>query len=101
MLSSQQNVQQHAKRIHVGRGSDGSASDLFRCGVFRGQCGSSVTSELCDCAFLSLALQEFCDAEIEQIHLAVVADEHVCRLDVAMHDQIGVCMRNRIKHIEK
>ncbi len=48
-----------------------------------------------------LALQQLGDAEIEQLYVAIDADEHVARLDVAVHDEIGMSMGDGCQHVEK
>src|SRR5262249_4308596 len=37
--------------------------------------------------------------EIQQLHLAVVADEYIGGLNIPMHDQVGVRVRHCIEHI--
>jgi hypothetical protein len=54
-----------------------------------------------DRAPLVLRLHQLGDAEVEQLDLAVDADQHVHRLDVAVDDQVGVRVRDRREHVEK
>ncbi len=39
------------------------------------------------------------DAEVEQLHDAVVADENVRRLEVAVNDQVPVRVLHRLAHV--
>src|SRR5206468_5093357 len=41
------------------------------------------------------------DAEVEELHRTIVRDQHIRRLDIAMHDQVGVRVRDRGENIEK
>ena len=33
--------------------------------------------------------------------MAIFVDQHIRRLDIAVHDQVGVCVRHRAEHIKK
>ena len=48
-----------------------------------------------------LALHEAGDAEVEQGHLAGRRHEHIRGLEVAVHDEVGVCVRHRREHVEE
>ena len=41
-------------------------------------------------------LEQLGDAEVQQPHLAVGADEDVCRLEVAVHDELAMCVRHGV-----
>jgi hypothetical protein len=49
----------------------------------------------------AIALEQLGNPEVEQLDLAADADEHVGRLDVAVHDQVGVCVGDGLEHVEK
>ena len=44
-------------------------------------------------------MQQFSDAEVQQVCLAVFGDEHVGRLEVAVHDQSSVRVGHRASHL--
>ena len=48
-----------------------------------------------------VGVNELGDAEIEQLDLTVGSHEHIGRLDVAMHDQVGVRVGDGLEHIEE
>ena len=52
-------------------------------------------------AGLSFAFQQLGNAEVQQLHLAVFSDQHVRRLEVAVHDQVGMRMGNRVQHVKE
>ena len=35
-------------------------------------------------------MTQFCQTEVEDFHLSALGDKNICRLDVAMHDALGV-----------
>jgi hypothetical protein len=48
-----------------------------------------------------VVLEQLGNAEVEQLDMTVDADEHVRRLDVAVHDQVGVRVGDCLQDIEK
>src|SRR5687768_17712219 len=46
-------------------------------------------------------LQQLGDAEVEQARLAVAVDQDVARLEVAVHDQPRVRMRDGTRHLQE
>ncbi len=90
-------VEQHAQRVDVGCDRHRSAGDLLGTGVTQayrqpaGGFGPGVRS----------APENFRDAEIEQPRHAAGGDQHVCRLDVAMHDQVLVGVMDGVADLEE
>ncbi len=62
---------------------------------------SALVSAGSDRSHRAIALDQLGDAEVEQLHLSIGADEHVRRLDVPVHDQVGVCVRDRLEDVEE
>ena len=50
---------------------------------------------------LRVARDQLRDAEVQQLDLAIHADEHIGRLDISMHDQVCVRVGDGLQHIEK
>ena len=50
---------------------------------------------------LGIPLEQLGDPEVEQLDLPIDPDEHVRRLDVAVHDQVGVRVGDSLQHIEE
>ena len=75
-------------RGHIGQGADGRAGMRERTAHrHRGiVCTGQIRS------------REFGETEVENLHLAALGDENVCRLDVAVHDALGMrrlqCVRD-------
>ena len=61
----------------------------------------ALASERRGLARVRLSLEQLCDAEVEQLDFAVVADEHVRRLDVPVHDQVGVGVGDGREYVEE
>ena len=53
------------------------------------------------CCTERLLVQEFRDAEVEQLHAAVGRDEHIRRFEIAMDDQLGVGVSDGVQHTEE
>ncbi len=89
-------VTDNTQAIHVAGGSNGLAANLFRTCIVGGKgpgpLGLGVTQ---------LLAQEPGDAEVEQMCPALVADQNIGRLDVAMNDQTGVGVLNRFEHLQQ
>ena len=101
MLSAEKHVEQHAERIDIGRGRHRCPEHLLRRGELRRQRATRFPGELACLAGLGLVLEQLGDAEVEQLHRTVIRDQHVRRLDIPMHDQVRMRMRDRGEHIEK
>ena len=89
-------VQEHAEGIHIGGGGDRPALQLLRRGVL-GRQGALAFGG--DRGALDPVLEQLGDAEVQQLHDAIGADQDVARLDVAMHHQVAVRMRHRGEHV--
>ncbi|ODV20559.1 MAG: hypothetical protein ABT27_07585 [Lysobacteraceae bacterium SCN 69-25] len=88
-------VQQQAELVDVGLRRDRAARELFGRGVFgRQQRAQALRRVLA-------GMQQLGDAEVEQLDLARACDEHVGRLEVAMHDQIAMRMRDRLADLDE
>ena len=59
---------------------------------------ASAGSAVPDCG---VALEQLGDTEVEQLDLTSDADEHVGRLEVAVNNQVGMRVRDRLQHIEE
>ena len=49
----------------------------------------------------AIAIQQLGNAEVEQLDMAVDRDQHVGGLEVAVHDEVGVRVRDRLQDVEK
>ena len=85
--AGEQAEQQQPECIDIGRGRDLAAAQLLGRGVGDGQLRGGRPA--------AAAVDQLGDAEVEQLGFALVVDQDVARLDVAMHDQVAVCMRDR------
>ena len=106
MLAAEEDVQEHAERIDVGRGGDLSAGHLLRRRVLGGQRRAAIAGQRARLGGLrppplGVPLEQLGDPEVEQLDLPIDPDQHVGRLDVAVHDQVGVCVSDRLQHVEE
>ena len=106
MLAAQQDVEKHSQRKYVRRCCNRPARDLLWCGVLRRQRRATLSREGAHSSArgrvpLGIPLEQLGDAEVEQLDLSVSAHQYVGRLDVAVDDQIGVCVRDHVQHIEE
>ena len=101
MAAGEHDVEEHAQGVDVGAGRDLALGDLFRGRVGRGQQRIAGASELGDRGLAVVGLQQPRDPEIQQLHLAAGGDHDVGRLEVAMHDEVGVRVRHRCQHVEE
>ena len=96
-LAGQQFVEQQAELIDIGRGRCRLAVYLLRRGVVgREHPQRGAGQRLLAQRFVG---QRLGDAEIQQLRLAVGADDDIAGLDVAMRDQIAVRVRDRLRHL--
>nr|WP_174839751.1 hypothetical protein [Solimonas terrae] len=89
--AAEQPVQQHAERVDIGDDGDRGTAHLLGCGVLRRHRPAAEARQFGLGPGAGFVLDEFGNAEVEQLRLAVRCHENVRRFDVAMHDQ--VCMR--------
>ena len=106
MLAAEEDVQEHAERIHVGRGGDLSAGHLLRRRVLGRERRSAIAGQRARLGGLrmpplGIPLEQLGDPEVEQLDLPIDPDQHVGRLDVAVHDQVGVRVGDSLQHIEE
>ena len=80
-------VENDAQRVNVGGGVDRLAADLLRAGVLRRQ---HARHGDCHLRRVHARLQHLRDAEIEQLGRAVLGDQNVAGLQVAVDDQVLV-----------
>jgi hypothetical protein len=90
MPAGQQHVQQDAQRIHIGRRRDCTAGDLFGRGKLRREGDAGFARQLRCRGDAPFVLQQFGDAEVQQLYLTANVDEHIRRFDIAMDDQVGM-----------
>lgn len=82
-------MQQQTERVHVGRSRDVLAADLLRTRVLRRHHGESRLRVL---SVIAIGRNQTCDAEVEQLHRSVRSHEDVRGLQVAMHDEVLMCV---------
>ncbi len=99
VAAGEQEVQEYAHGVDVGRRGDGLASHLLRRGVVRGK-RAGLPRERRVLGLPGLRFEQLGDAEVEQLHPAVGGDQNVRRLDVAVNDQIRVGVPDRLQHLE-
>ncbi len=46
-------------------------------------------------------MQELGDAEIQELHIAIAGDENVPGLEVTMHYEVAVRVRDRVQHVQE
>ena len=74
--------------------------DLFRRGVIRRQRTPAQTGELSLCSRL-FGLDKFCNPKVEQLDLTLCGDQDVGRLQIPVNDEMGVCVRNCVTHLQE
>ena len=103
MPAADEQIQQDAERVHVRRCRDDSAGQLFRRRILRRHHRAAFARQRARRPTgepAGIALDQLGDAEVEELGLPVGADQHVRRLDVTVHDQVGVGVRDRVHHVE-
>jgi hypothetical protein len=101
MATDQQHIQKHAELIHVGGGRRELAEKLLRRSVFGREHDLIDERARRFITIRPLSADQLGDAEIKQLDCAVASDEHVRRLEVAMHDQVAMRMRDRQHRIHE
>ena len=99
LAAGQDFIQHHTQGIHVGAGGDGFTADLLRCRVMQGE-GAHFRTWM-QGRGLAWIIQQFGDAEIEQAYLPTRCDQDVGRLEVAVHDQVGMCVADRVADLQE
>src|SRR5215470_20292195 len=94
-------MQQYAQGIHIRGSRNRFALQLLRSRIFRRHRPSRCNREPRRLLRMSIALQQLGNAEIEQLYLIVFANKYVRRLQIAMHNPMGVRMRHRFQYIEE
>ncbi len=97
-MADEQLVEDHAERVHVGVHADMPAANLLG-GRVRG-CEQPQPRARAVLPRLE-AIELLGDPEVEQLHDAVVADENVRRLEVAVHDEMPVRVLDCFAHVAK
>src|SRR5207249_3000840 len=87
VLSGEQNVKQDAERVNVRGSCNSAAGDLFGRGELRSQGRVAIQSQHGGFTRSGFIAQKFSDAEVKQLYLAIAADQHIRRLEVAVNDQ--------------
>ena len=74
-------IQDEPQAVHVGRDSDGLASDLLRACILRGQHAEAAGSHAC----IRIGLDKCGNAKIQQARSALPVDQNVARLQVTVN----------------
>ena len=85
-------MQQHAERVYVGSGGDGSTANQLRTGIERRQLAG--TGRLGRLGGFRLR-ESARDAEVHEHHATIGRHENVGRLEVAVHDEIPMRVLHR------
>ena len=99
-MSGHQAIEDDAERVDVAGGCDLLAAHLLGAGKF-GSHGPRVGGVGVDCLEVEFGIEQLGDAEIEQLGLAFRGDKNVCRLQVAMDDQLLMSVFNRGADLKK
>ena len=92
-VTADQLEQHHAQRKHVGRRADRAAQDLLWRGVAQGQATAGLAREIAVHPFA--VVQQARNAEVQQLGLAFGCDDDVAGFEVAVHDELRVCVLHR------
>ena len=106
MLAGEEHIQQHADRVHIGGRGDHATSHLLGRRVLRrrGPCVPRQRRGVGGSRAVRrpfVVLEQFSDAEVEQLDLTGDANQHVGWLDIPVHDQVGVRVNHGLEHVEK
>ena len=94
-LASEDLVEHCTERVDVGGGRVGLTAQLLGAGVIRSQ------KSIDRLRAIAGRVEQFGDAEIEELRLAGRVDENVRRFDVPMDHQMAMRVRDGITHAEK
>ncbi len=98
--AGEQLAEQQAKSEDVGCGRHGAAEDLLRSGVFGGHDPGSRAVAAAE-AVGAAGFENLGDAEVEELHFELRADQDVGRLEIAMHHQVAVGEAHGFANLEK
>src|SRR5215469_15954904 len=101
MIAGEEQIQQHTKCINVRSRRDRATSHLLGRGKLWRQSSPTFKREQCCSSGTVLLAEQLGNAEIQQLHLPVVSDEHIGRFDVAVDDQIGMSLGDGTEHVEE
>lgn len=99
-MSGHQAIEDDAERVDVAGGCDRLAAHLLGAREF-GSHGPRVGRVRVDCLEVEFGIEQLGNAEIEQLGLAFRGDKNVCRLQVAMDDQLLMSVFNRGADLKK
>ncbi len=94
MYARQQSVQDDTQLPDVGGGGDGRVVQLFRRGIFEGQCAVMGGGDVG-------AFQLLGDAEVEQLDPSVCIHQQIGGLEVPVHDQVAMRVAHRIEDLQE
>jgi len=86
MLAGQQQIEQNAQCINIGRSGDRLAGELLGCGALRREGRTTLAREQGRGTCLPFTLEQFGDPEIQQFHFTVFANQHIRWLDIPMEN---------------
>src|SRR5215813_13464632 len=90
MSSAQEFVEHDTQAVDVSRGGNGVVADLLRRRVL--ECQDCFVRPREATVIRGAPFQQFRDSEIEQLYGSLASDQDVGRLEVAVNDQVGMCM---------
>ena len=94
-LACKQLVKYGAQRIDIAGGSLSRTADLLR----TSECGRQ--NSLLGERLIQRGIEDFGDAEIEELQFAGTFNQDVRRLEVAMNDELAVCVGNRLADFQE
>ncbi len=97
MPPGEQLVQHDAERVHVGGHGDRLAANLLGRGVTIGE--RTLAGPGHSARSVTALIEQLRDAEVEQLHRAVVGHEDVVGLEIAVHDEVRVRVRDGREHL--
>src|SRR5262249_38922813 len=96
-LPGEEMEKEHAERVDIARGRDWLATNVLR--TRKGQREGPqqrhrgrVAAGRCD------GVEDLGNSKVQEFDRAVPGDEYVARLEVAVHDQVPVCMAHGVAH---
>ena len=102
MLSGQQHIEKHTQCVDVRPGRPTAPPVTCSGAAYSGvSAAAAVAGQSRRFSGAGFLFEKLRDAEIEELHLPVGRHEDVGRLDVPMHDQIGVGVRDRFEDVEE